>query len=131
MPDGPFGRDVLDLIAERKIREAIRRGELDDLRSAPSFGKPQRLDDLAHVPPALRSSVLLLRNAGVLPEEVELRRGIRRIEDLLEHCTEPEEVPELRRRLSAKKLRLKTLLGRLADKPAARPYLERIPGAEE
>ncbi len=65
--------DLMRHIAERRILEAIERGELDDL---PGAGRPQVLDDDAMVPPELRAGYRLLRNAGCLPPELELRRDI-------------------------------------------------------
>ena len=53
---------MLDLIAERKIAEAISRGELDNL---PGAGQPLELDDDALVPEDLRIAVRILKNAGL------------------------------------------------------------------
>lgn len=59
---------MFDLLAERKIAEAIARGELDDL---PGAGRPLQLDDDAHVPEDLRVAYRILKNAGYIPPEVE------------------------------------------------------------
>jgi hypothetical protein len=53
---------MLDLIAERRIAEAISRGELDNL---PGVGRPLELDDDALVPEDLRIAVRILKNAGL------------------------------------------------------------------
>jgi hypothetical protein len=53
---------MLDLIAERKIAEAISRGELDNL---PGAGRPLELDDDALIPEDLRVAVRILKNAGL------------------------------------------------------------------
>ena len=58
---------MMDLIAERRIEEAIANGELDDL---PGAGKPLALDDDALVPEDLRMAYRILKNAGYVPEEV-------------------------------------------------------------
>lgn len=65
--------DALHRIAERKIEQAIRRGELSNLRGS---GKPLKLENDAHVPAAQRMAYRILKNSGYVPEEVLLRRNI-------------------------------------------------------
>lgn len=72
---------VFEELAEQRIQEAMRAGEFDDL---PGKGAPLRLDDDAHVPPELRMAYRVLKNAGCLPPEIELRREIAELEDLLD-----------------------------------------------
>lgn len=71
----------LDALAERRIREAQARGELDDL---PGSGAPLELDDDALVPEDLRAAWRVLKNAGFLPPELEAHAEIREIEQLLQ-----------------------------------------------
>ncbi len=68
------------MLVEARIAEAIRRGDLDDL---PGQGEPLHLDDDTLVPVALRAAYRVLRNAGFVPPEVEIRREIKQVEDLL------------------------------------------------
>ena len=75
-------------IAERKIKEAMERGELDDL---PGEGKPLELEDLRGVPEDLRMAYKLLKNAGYTPEEVAAQKEIARTEDLLAGLTDEQE----------------------------------------
>jgi hypothetical protein len=70
----------LDLIAERRIREAQERGEFDGL---PGAGAPLALGEDALVPEELRVAHRILKNAGMLPAELEANREIREIEELL------------------------------------------------
>ncbi len=70
----------LHLVAERKIREAIERGEFDNLEG---HGKPLRLEDDSAVPEDLRLAYKILKNAGCLPPELELKREIHQMEELL------------------------------------------------
>ena len=58
---------MLELIAERRIGEAVANGELDNL---PGAGKPLALDDDALVPEEWRMAHRILKNAGYAPEEV-------------------------------------------------------------
>jgi hypothetical protein len=54
---------ALEIIAERKIKEAIERGEFDDL---PGAGRPLDLDDLdPSLPEELRLAYRVLKNAGM------------------------------------------------------------------
>jgi hypothetical protein len=70
---------AFDAIAERRILQAIARGELDDL---PGAGKPLALDD-ALMPAETRVAHRILKNAGFVPAEILERREIARLEALL------------------------------------------------
>ena len=59
---------TLELIAERKIAEAIAQGEFDDL---PGAGKPLDLEEDPLVPEDQRMANRILKNAGYVPREVE------------------------------------------------------------
>jgi hypothetical protein len=75
-------------IAERKIKEALERGDFDNL---PGQGEPLSLDDDSHVPEDLRMAYKVLKNANCLPPEIELRKEIRQMEDLLETIPDEKE----------------------------------------
>jgi Domain of unknown function (DUF1992) len=68
---------MLELLAERKIEQAIARGELDDL---PGAGRPLDLDDDALVPEDLRIAYRILKNAGYVPPEVQALNQIAELE---------------------------------------------------
>ncbi len=72
---------IFDLIAEQRIAEAIERGELADL---PGAGQPLKLEDDPLVPEDLRLAYRILKNAGYLPPELEVRREIRALEALID-----------------------------------------------
>ena len=60
---------AFDAIAERRIREAQKRGEFDDL---PGMGLPMALDDDTFVPEDLRVAYrLLAASEGTLTERIE------------------------------------------------------------
>ena len=63
----------IDSVVEARIERAIERGELNDL---PGQGSPLCLDDDACVAPELRLAYRILKNAGFVPDEIELRREI-------------------------------------------------------
>ena len=72
---------LFELLAERKIAEAVSRGELDDL---PGAGKPLALDDDALIPEDLRLAYRILRNAGFLPPEAQHLKEIAQLERLVQ-----------------------------------------------
>jgi len=80
--------DALARIAERKILEAIESGEL---RSEKWKNKPLPLDDDRFVPDDLKMAYKILKNSGYLPPEIEAKKEIKKIEDLIA-CTEDEHV---------------------------------------
>jgi hypothetical protein len=116
--------DILALIAERKIREAMERGEFDNL---PGKGRPIPHDDeILGVPEELRMGYKILKNAGFLPLELELRREILTLGDLIRACVDEEEKTELRRRLSMASLHYDVLAEKNRSNPAFRQYRHQI-----
>jgi hypothetical protein len=71
---------MFDLLAERKIAEALSRGELDNL---PGAGRPLDLDDDALIPEDLRLAYRILKNAGFVPAEVQALNEIAELERLV------------------------------------------------
>ncbi|MFQ5545908.1 MAG: DnaJ family domain-containing protein [Acidiferrobacterales bacterium] len=67
----------IDKLAEPRIQEAIGRGEFNNL---PGTGKPLALDDDTLVPPELRVAYRVLKNAGYLPRDLQLRSEISDLE---------------------------------------------------
>jgi hypothetical protein len=94
--------DLLEQIAESRIQDAIARGELRDL---PGAGRPLQLDDDSAIPEELRAAYRLLKNAGFLPPELQLRRELREAEQLLQQLP-PGERSRARARLELLQLRL-------------------------
>jgi hypothetical protein len=99
---------IFDHLAEERIKDAIEKGELDDL---PGAGRPLELEDLSRVPEELRTSYLVLKNAGVLPEELVLRKELVSLQRLLAACRDDDpRATELRDELNAVELRYLVLL---------------------
>ena len=71
---------IFDKIADERIREAMDRGEFENL---PGSGKPLELEDDSHLPADLRLAYKILKNADCLPPELELRKEIQNTEALL------------------------------------------------
>lgn len=91
------------IIAERKIQEAIRNGELDNL---PGKGKPLELEDESHIPEELRLAYKILKNADCLPPELELKKEITQLKDLLQGMEDVEERYQLSKRLNFQIMKL-------------------------
>ncbi len=98
--------DIFLTIAEGKIKEAIRNGEFDNLANR---GKPLNLDDTAHIPAELRAAYTILKNAGVLPEEMELKKEIVSLQKMIDSCHETEK-GSLQRKLTNKILKFDMLM---------------------
>ncbi|MFQ5582988.1 MAG: DUF1992 domain-containing protein [Calditrichia bacterium] len=80
--------DPVELIAEEKIREAMENGEFDNLSCK---GKPVDLSDYFKAPPHLRMAYDLLKNAGVLPPEANLKKEIEALRTSREKCVDEKE----------------------------------------
>jgi hypothetical protein len=114
-------------IAEARIQEAMDRGDFDAL---PGSGKPLQLEDMSHVPSHLRLGYKVLRNAGVAPPEVELRREVYRLDRQIAETRDPEALAELRRRRRDSDLSLAIMMERragMAGPRAVRTLRRRLP----
>ena len=75
-------------IVEKRITEAQRNGEFDDL---PGHGEPLEYEEDRHIPEDLRLPYKILKNANCLPPEVEGKKEIRQMEDMLESIPDEKE----------------------------------------
>ncbi|MFH1351087.1 MAG: DnaJ family domain-containing protein [Pseudomonadota bacterium] len=75
-------------IVEQVIKEAQERGEFDNL---PGHGKPLNLLDDSGIPEDLRLAYKILKNADCLPPELEIKKEIRQMEDMLENIPDEKE----------------------------------------
>ncbi|MFK3961577.1 DnaJ family domain-containing protein [Guptibacillus hwajinpoensis] len=98
--------DFAWLVAEDKIKTALKNGDFDDL---PGIGKRQNLEDLSMIPEDLRIAYKVLKNSGYLPEEVDLKNELLSLEKLLEYCEDDREKERLKQRISEKQLRYNKL----------------------
>lgn len=95
--------DAFRKIAERKIHEAIKEGQLKDL---PGKGKPLRLDDETWIPEDLRAAYRVLKNAGHIPPELELRNEIINLRKLIDTIDDDKKRLKKLRELNYKIMRL-------------------------
>ena len=118
--------DILATIAERKIREAMERGEFDDLTGK---GRPLAMEeDLAGVPAELRMAYRILKNAGFLPPEVELRKEIATLRELVNSLEDDEARRKKQRELDFKLLKLSMMRKRPINLDEHPEYREKVIG---
>lgn len=127
-----------DARVEDEVARAQARGDFDDL---PGTGRPLTLDDDALVPEELRAALRILRNAGIVPPEVQDLRDIGELERLVLASTEEAargralarlnlllaRVSQARGGLAVDEACYRQLVGRLA---AARPAPAGSPGPD-
>ena len=99
---------VFQKIIEKKILEAQKKGEFDDL---PGSGEPISIEDDSHVPEDLRLTYKILKNANCVPPEVQLRKDIRKMEDMLEGMSDEKEKYRHIKRINFKIMQL-NLMGK-------------------
>lgn len=99
--------DIFSLIAEDKIRTAIKEGEFENL---PGQGKPLQLEDLSHIPEDLRIAYKVLKNSNMISETERLKEELITIENLLDSCDSSEESQRLKTKKHEKQIRLEVLM---------------------
>lgn len=119
-PTQPSGAvPLFQRLAEQRILEAQRKGEFDNL---PGKGKPLELEDLSWIPQDLRLGYKVLKNAHVLPPEVELLKNIHTLEDLLKHVEDESERKALAKSIQWKIIRLDMFKQRTSSLDSVRQY---------
>ena len=95
--------DIWTRIANNKIDEAIKEGKFDNL---PGQGKPLDLSDDEHIPPEMRLAFRIMKNAGVSPIEVSLRKELNNLKEELKHTHSQEQRTKLEREIGWMCLRM-------------------------
>jgi hypothetical protein len=95
--------DFFFKIAERRIMEAIANGEFDDLEGK---GKPIVFEDETWIPEDLRMAYRFLKNAGCVPPELEMRKEVINMCELLNTIDDDKERLKKIRGLNFKLLKL-------------------------
>jgi len=87
--------EFFQMLAENRILEAIENGLFDNLQGS---GKPLKFEDESHIPMELRMAYKILKNADCLPPELELRKEIVQLQDLVASLPdEAEKLKQMRR----------------------------------
>jgi len=97
-----------EAIVEDRIKKARENGAFDNLEGA---NKPLKFED-QHIPQEFRLAHKILKNSGFLPPEVELKKKITQVEDLLEaaQVDSPERI-KMQKKLNYLLTKLNTIRG--------------------
>ena len=101
--------NALAQIAEMKMREAIKNGELDNL---PGKGKPLEIDNMSFIPAELRMAYRIIKNSGLVPVEVSLNKELDTLKKKIEESADEKERKFLKRKLIELGVRCKILMER-------------------
>ena len=94
---------------EQKIREAMARGEFDNLAGK---GKPIDLEAYFNTPEDLRMAYSILKSNSFVPEEVEMMKEIASLKEKLGSIADGPESAALREKINERSLALSLLLDR-------------------
>ncbi|HKC63115.1 MAG TPA: DUF1992 domain-containing protein [Pyrinomonadaceae bacterium] len=97
----------LESFIEQQIKKAIAEGEFDDL---PGKGKPVDLKAYFDTPEDLRMAYSILKDANVVPEEVQLLKDIEALKAQLETCSDEEQKDRIKRAITEKRLAFNLLI---------------------
>lgn len=110
-------------IVETRILTAQKNGEFDDLEGS---GKPLKLDDGCCVPEELRLAYKVLKNADFVPPEIELKKEIKQIEDLLAGMQDTAEKYRTLKKLNFLIMKLNTLRNASVEFEMPQQYEEKL-----
>jgi len=120
--------DLFSRIAEDKIKEAIKNGEFDNL---PGMGKPLNLkDDLPGMSADVKMGYRMLKNAGYISDQVDLRKELITLNDLISAATDDDEINRLQEKLTRKQLQFEKMMEQRRKNTNVRfgSYAEKIYG---
>ncbi len=100
----PFEKTV-----EKIIREAMERGEFDNL---PGKGKPIDLTAYFDTPEEVRLAYSILKNAGMVPREVELLKEIAELKQMESALVEEKKRLEVHKEIEKKQVEFSLLMER-------------------
>ena len=98
-----------DKIVEAIIKEAIERGEFENLESQ---GKPIDLSEYFNTPEDVRLAQSMLKNAGMVPVEIDHLQQIAALKELLAVKTDEVERQALHKEIEQKQLEFNLLMER-------------------
>ena len=98
-----------DEIVEAAIKDAMERGEFKNLAGK---GKPINLNEYFDTPEDVRVAQSVLKNAGILPAEVDSLQQIAALKEQLAATSDPEKQKLLRKEINKKQLEFNILLER-------------------
>jgi hypothetical protein len=105
---------AFERIAEQRLRQAIEEGWLKDLANR---GEPLDLEEYFRTPEDIRLAYSVLKSANCVPEEVELRNEIARLQRAMASAS-ADDCRRLQREIDDRTLRLNLLVERTKRKRA-------------
>ncbi|MBN1452543.1 MAG: DUF1992 domain-containing protein [Anaerolineales bacterium] len=99
----------LEKLVDTMIRDAMARGEFENL---PGKGKPIDLTEYFDTPEDIRVAQGVLKNAGMVPAEIELLQEIAALKELLGSANVESGNDKIRKALKEKQLQFDLLLER-------------------
>jgi len=110
-------------IIEDRIRRAQQKGEFENLEGA---GKPLKFDSDSHVDSELRLAYKILKNADCLPAEIQLKKEIKRTEDLLSDMEKAAEKYRTLQKLNFLIMKLNTMANLPVDREMPQKYSTKL-----
>ena len=101
------GEGAAEVLALQDVDLAIAEGEFDDL---PGKGKPVDLRAYFDTPEDLRMAYSILKDANVVPEEVQLLKDIETLKAQLETCSDLEQKNQIEKAIREKRLTFNLLI---------------------
>jgi hypothetical protein len=77
-----------------------------DFDNLPGHGEPINIEDDSHIPEDMRLAYKILKNADCIPPELQLRKEIRRMEDMLDGIPDEKEKYRQIKRINYKIMQL-------------------------
>jgi DnaJ-like protein len=96
-----------DRIVEAIIREAMERGEFEDL---PGKGRPIDLTAYFDTPEEVRMAHSLLKNAGMAPREVDLLKEIAQLKQILAAPIDEKKKQEIQKQIEKKQVEFNLMM---------------------
>ena len=63
-------------VIDQIVKDSVKKGEFDNL---PGLGKPMEVDTMDEVPESRRMELKILKNSGVLPEEIIINKELQKL----------------------------------------------------
>ncbi len=99
----------LDKVVEAIIQEAMQRGDFDDL---PGKGKPIDLTAYFDTPEEVRMAYSMLKNAGLVPREVELLKEIAELKQMESALVDEKKRLKIRKEIEKKQIEFSLMMER-------------------
>lgn len=96
-----------DKLVEEKIREAMASGEFDNLAGK---GKPLDLDAYFAAPEDMRVAFSMLKNAGFVPEQIELLKEVDSLKAALDKNSDEDERKRIKKKIDERMLAFNLLV---------------------